>query len=103
MRTERKAEFLSPKALCALALGGLLGSLTLAVPKLSSISENPVVGTAQRSLFALLVPGIIAAGALSGNVHTWSLWIAAGINMIVYSVTGWLACWVVMKLFRRRA
>ena len=90
MRTELKASSLNPKALCALALGGLLGSLTLAVPRLSSISDNPVIGTAQRSLFALLVPGIIGAGAVSGNVHAWQLWIAAGINVLVYFVTGWL-------------
>lgn len=99
MKTERETHCLNPKALGAVAMGGLLGSLTLAVPKLSYISENPVIGTAQRCLLALLVPGIIGAGAVSGNVHAWPLWIAAVINMLIYFVTGWLACWVLMRLF----
>jgi hypothetical protein len=102
MSTERKAASLNPKVLSAVALGGLFGALTLALPKLSSISENPVVGTAQRGFFALLVPGIIGAGAVSGNVHAWPLWIAAGINTLIYFGIGWLACWAVMGLLRRR-
>jgi hypothetical protein len=102
MSTEREAGSLNPKVLSAIVLGGLFGSLTLAVSKLSSISENPILGTAQRGLFALLVPGIIGAGALSGNVHAWSLWIAAGINMLIYFAAGWLACWAVMRFLRRR-
>lgn len=102
MSTEREVASLNPQVLSAIVLGGVLGGLTLAVPKLSSISENPVVGTAQRALFALLVPGIIGAGAVSGNVHAWPLWIAAGINMLIYFVAGWLACWAVMGLLRKR-
>ena len=103
MSTEHKASSLYPKVLSAIVLGGFFGSLTLAVPTLSSISENPVVGTAQRGVFSLLVPGIIGAGAVSGNVHAWPLWIAAGINMLIYFVGGWFACWAVMWLLRRRA
>lgn len=102
MSTKREAGSLNPKVLSAIVLGGLFGSLTLAISKLSSISENPILGTAQRGLFALLVPGIIGAGALSGNVHAWPLWIAAGINMLIYFVAGWLACWAVMSFLRRR-
>lgn len=103
IRTEREAGPLNPKLLSAILLGGLLGAMTLALPQLSSISENPVVGTAQRVVFTLLVPGIIGAGAVSGNVHAWPLWIAAGINVLIYFVTGWLACWVVLRLVRRGA
>jgi hypothetical protein len=101
--TEREASPLNAKVVSAIVLGGLLGSLTLAVPRLSSISENPVVGAAQRGLFALLIPGIVGAGAVSGNVHAWPLWIAAGINMLIYFLAGWVACWLVLGLLRRRA
>ena len=102
MSIEREATSLNPKVLSAAVLGGIFGCLTLAVPKLSSISENPVVGGVQKGLFSLLVPGIIGAGAVSGNVHAWPLWMAAAINMLIYFVAGWLACWAVMELLRRR-
>jgi hypothetical protein len=100
---EREARPLKAKVLSAIVLGGLLGSLTLVISRLSSISENPVVGTAQRGLFTLLIPGIIGAGAVSGSVHAWSLWIAAGINMLIYFVAGWIACWLVLGILRRQA
>jgi len=63
----------------------------LAVEKLSAISENLIVGTTQRILFALLYPGIFGSMALSGNVHAWHLWIAAGINGFIYFGLAWLA------------
>lgn len=102
MTIESKA-FLSPNSLCGIVLGGLLGCLTFAIPKLSLISENPVVGTVQRCVFALVLPGIMGAEAASGNVHAWSMWLAAALNMSIYFTIGWLACWGGMKFFRSKA
>jgi len=79
------------RMLFSLGAGGAFGSLTLAVEKLSAISENLIVGTTQRILFALLYPGIFGSMALSGNVHAWHLWIAAGINGFIYFGLAWLA------------
>jgi len=90
------------KVVAALAAGGMLGSLTLAASKLSSISNDPVTGIAQRGLFKLLLPGMIGAEAFSGNAHAWSLWIAAGINSLIYFILGWVACSLLMTFFRRR-
>lgn len=100
--TGRESAFLNPKLLSAIVLGGLLGGLTLAIPKLGSLAENAVVAAVQRGLVALLLPGLIGAAGVSGNVHAWPLWIAAGINMVIYFVAGWLTCWAVMGLLRRR-
>lgn len=89
------------KVVIALATGGALGSLTLAASKLSAISDNSIAGTVQRVLFRLLLPGMIGAEAFSGNAHAWSLWIAAGINALIYFLLGWVAYSVLTSLFRK--
>jgi hypothetical protein len=94
---------MSPKVLCGLVLGGFLAGMTFAIPTLSFLSGNSVVRMVQRCMLVLLLPGIIGAGAATGNVHAWPLWIAAGLNMSVYFVIGWLSCWTGMKLFGSRA
>lgn len=88
---------MSRKVLCGLVLGGFLAGMTFAIPMLSYISGNPIVGAFQRCTLMLLLPGIIGAGAATGNVHAWPLWIAAGLNMFIYFVIGWLFCWIGMK------
>ena len=100
MSESREANPISTTALCGVVLGCLLGGLTLALPKLSSISDNPVVGTVQRFTVALLLPGIFGAGAASGNVHAWPIWVAAGLNAVLYFVVGWVACWIGLRLLR---
>lgn len=87
--------------LFALLVSGAFGSLTLAAEKLSAISENPIIGAPQRILFALLYPGIFGSMVFSGNAHAWSLWIAAGINGLIYFGLAWLAFRSVAGLFRR--
>jgi hypothetical protein len=94
---------MSRKLLCGLVLGGLMAGMTFAIPKLSFISTNPVIGVVQRCMLVLLLPGIIGAGAATGNVHAWPLWVAAGLNMSIYFAIGWLSCWIGMKLFGSRA
>jgi hypothetical protein len=70
---------------------------------LSFLSGNPVVRMVQKCTLVLLLPGIIGAGAATGNVHAWPLWVAAALNMSIYFVIGWLSCWTGMKLFGSRA
>jgi hypothetical protein len=94
---------MSRKVLCGLALGGLMAAMTFAIPMMSSLSASLVIALVQRSILVLLLPGIIGAGAASGNVHAWPLWIAAGLNMSIYFVIGWLSCWTGMKLLGSRA
>jgi hypothetical protein len=94
---------MSRKVLCGLALGGLMAAMTFAIPMLSSLSASLVIALVQRCMLVLLFPGIIGAGAISGNVHAWPPWIAAGLNMSIYFVIGWLSCWTGMKLLGSRA
>jgi hypothetical protein len=59
--------------LVASALGVLLGGLTLTIESLSNIVDSPLVGAAQKALVILLLPGMIGAMGVSGNVHVWHL------------------------------
>ena len=78
--------------LFALVLGGTLGGLTLAIERLSVLSDNPIVGLAQRALFTLLLPGVLGSATVSGNAHAWYLWTAVAINSLVYFGLGWIIC-----------
>lgn len=102
MSGEKEAFIRNFKVVVSLVAGGTLGSLTLVVSKLSIISDNPLEGAVQRALIDLLFPGMIGAAAFSGNVHAWSLWTAAGINALIYFILGWIACSLLISLFRRR-
>jgi hypothetical protein len=93
---------MSRKVLGGLALGGLMAAMTFAIPMLSSLSASLVIARVQRCMLVLVFPGIIGAGAISGNVNAWPLWIAAGLNMSIYFAIGWLSCWIGMRLFGRR-
>jgi hypothetical protein len=84
-------------------VGCLLGGLTFALPSLSSISDNPLLGAVQRCVVALLLPGIIGAGTTSGNAHAWPMWLAAGLNTVLYFVVGWLVCKLAMRTLSRRS
>jgi|HubBroStandDraft_5_1064220.scaffolds.fasta_scaffold913145_1 hypothetical protein len=85
----------------ASGLGGLLAGLTLAIEKLSTISDKPVIGAAQKTLFIVLFPGIIGAMGIGGNVHSWHLWVAAAINGLIYFGIGWFS-YVLVAKYRRR-
>ena len=81
----------------ALGLGALLGGLTLAIERLSTISDNRLIGAAQKTLFVLLSPGIIGATGIAGNVHSFPLWVAAAINGVIYFGIGWISFVLVAK------
>ena len=90
------------KAIVALALGGLFATLTLFISKLGIISGKPIVGAVQEGLLILITPGMYGAMAVSENVHAWSLWVASGINALIYFVVGWFACILFSNLARKR-
>jgi hypothetical protein len=56
MNSERKALSTNSGFLSSLATGGMLGGLTLAIGRLSVISDNRVIGAAQSVLVYLLFP-----------------------------------------------
>lgn len=82
--------------------GLLIGSLTFAVGPISSISENPILGIAQEVLMVLLPPGLIGAGAISGNVHAFYLAPGALINALFNFGLSWLLLAVVGRLIGTR-
>jgi Flp pilus assembly protein TadB len=64
---------------------------SVSFPSLAMLSQNPIVGALQETASFLLLPGIIGAMAISGNVHGFSFWVAAPINAAVYFGLAWLA------------
>jgi hypothetical protein len=49
---------------------------------------------------AVLFPGLLGSMAISGNAHAFSLWIAAGINCIIYFLMVWMICGVSRRILR---
>jgi hypothetical protein len=78
----------------AIAFGGFFGALTMALEQLSWFSGNPVVEAAMPALIGLIFPGILGSMAVSGNAHAFHLWVAAGINGLLY----FGLAWVVLRL-----
>jgi hypothetical protein len=81
---------MKPRVLIAAAWGVLIGVLTFAVGPISAISQNSILGVAQEFLMILLLPGLIGAGAVSGNIHAFFLAPGAVINAIFHFCSSWL-------------
>jgi hypothetical protein len=87
--------------LLALLFGGIMASLTLSIEGLGSPSEIPMIGDPRPVLVTLLFPGMLGSMAVSGNAHSWHLWIAALVNGLVYFGLGWIGSKVIASLFRK--
>jgi hypothetical protein len=74
--------------------------LTLDLAKMSVTSDNSFLAGIQRCLVFLLFPGIFGAMAIGGNVHAWSLWVAAGLNGLIYFALIWIAIRFASRLVR---
>jgi hypothetical protein len=61
---------------------------TLCFRTLASLSGNAFIATLQMTACSLLFPGLIGAVAMSGNVHAFSLWVAAPMNALIYFGVG---------------
>jgi hypothetical protein len=83
-------------------LGVVQAVLTLNLGKLSAISDDPFLGGVQSFLVTLLLPGMFGAMAVGGNVHAWSLWVAAGLNALIYSGLTWIAVRIASLFVKRR-
>jgi len=55
----------------------------------------------EHYLVPLLLPGVIGSMAVAGNAHAFSLWIAAIINALFYSLIIWLLGAVLATLRRK--
>jgi hypothetical protein len=102
MNSNEKPNINTNGILFASALGVLLGGLTLTIESLSSIVDSRLIGAAQKALIILLLPGMIGAMGLSGNVHVWHLWVAAAINGVIYFGIGWFS-YALGARYRRRS
>lgn len=70
--------------------GLLLGSLTFAVGPISTISQKPILGAIQKFLMISLLPGLIGAGAVGGNMRAFPLAPGALINALLNFCSSWL-------------
>jgi hypothetical protein len=89
---------MKPRVWIAAAVGALIGALTFAVGPISTISQNPILGVAQKFLMILLLPGLIGSSAISGNVHAFPLAPGALINALFNFCSSWLLLALVGRL-----
>lgn len=89
------------RLILSVLVGCVFGSLTLAMQSSSILSAYPMISMGMRSIVVLLLPGLIGSMAFAGNVHAYSLWIAAVINAIFYFLLSAIAFKLSEKLVRR--
>ena len=85
--------------IAALAAGTVAFMLTLSL----YLSAYSFFGDSGVFVSTIVFPGLIGSIAVGGNAHAFSLWIAAGINFIVYFLVVWMNCNVsrrVLRVFR---
>jgi len=70
-----------------LAVASAVGTLFFA--KLANPSGHPLLDALKRFVTVFLVPGLVGAMAIGGNVHAFSFWAAAPINAAIYFAVGW--------------
>jgi hypothetical protein len=83
----------------ALVAGFVTALLTVSLEH----SASPSFGDAGFVVMAALLPGLLGSIAIGGNAHAFSLWIAAGINCIFYSLLVWMISGIsrrILRLFR---
>jgi hypothetical protein len=71
-------------------LAGTSAVGTLCFQSLSILFGNAFVAALQMTASSLLLPGLIGAVVVSGNVHDYSFWVAAPINALTYFGLGWI-------------
>ena len=80
----------------ALAAGIVTSLLSISLEHSVSLSY----GDAGFFITAVLFPGLLGSIAIGGNAHAFSLWIAAGINFILYFLVVWMICSVFRRIIR---
>jgi hypothetical protein len=88
----------SRRLIISLAWALVVGCLTFAVGPLSSLSDSKIIALGQQFLMALLLPGLIGSGLITGNIHAFPITLAAcitfffnfGLAWLLYSlIAGW--------------
>ena len=87
----------STKTLIASVLAGVSGVGTLFFASLSMLSGNAFIAALQMTVCAFLLPGLVGALAVSGNVHAFSFSVAAPINALIYFGLAWAGCSLVIR------
>jgi hypothetical protein len=77
----------------ALAVGIVTALLSISL-EYSGFSTSEIAGYV---IIAAIFPGILGSIAIAGNVHAFSLWIAAGINCVFYFLIVLKICHVVSR------
>src|SRR5437764_15126400 len=90
------------KLVFATVLGAVFGCVSFAIGPLSTISQNTAIAGIQKTIFILLLPGIVGGMALGGNAHAFSIWGVAIVNFLLYFGVGWLVYSGVARFRRRR-
>lgn len=81
----------------------MLGLATLLLDyRLASLLLKHINVRLLGSLIPLLVPGMLVAAMLGGNVHAFPMWVAALANAIFYYFLVQIV-WSIMLLFKRKA
>jgi hypothetical protein len=63
-------------------------------------SVSSFYGDSGSFITAVVFPGLLGSMAIGGNAHAFSLWIAAGINFILYFLVVLLICSVSRRILR---
>lgn len=71
--------------------------LTGAVSTIVGMSD-PVGAAVKPVLMTLIIPGLLGSAIIGGNIHAFSLGVAAVINGVLYFVLGWLLYGLWIKL-----
>jgi hypothetical protein len=85
----------------AIVAGCVIAALTLAISRWYSLFSGFPIGVVQRYAYIFLLPGLFCAIAVSGNVHDFSLGVAAIGNLVFYVVFFWAAT-ALVRMIRRR-
>jgi hypothetical protein len=83
--------------LIAALLACIPAAFTLGLASMPVHSSNGSAGALQQYGVTLLFPGIMGAMTISGNAHTFHLWVAAIWNFVFY----FLICWAIAALIER--
>ncbi len=86
-----------------IGLGTLAAVLSMAVPEIAIISDQPLIGVIQEILMLVIIPGLIGSAGASGNSHAFSLLVAALINGLFWMVFGWLLYFILARIRGRRS
>jgi hypothetical protein len=79
----------------SLIIGIVMGVATLFIQKATSV---PAIYYLERVVIIFILPGLLTAMAVGGNIHAFAFWPAVAVNGLLYFVVAWL----ILRLFCRK-